>query len=99
MNTLLPNYEGCLKDVIKASKMEGLEQRKYITDLVKFDCVIRVPGVFDAKLIAVRQIGEGPEAIRVRKVHLIGGAAGWVLDSSVYTRDQLEATLKKMADD
>jgi hypothetical protein len=91
---LVAKDEGCMKDLAKASRMEGVEQRKFLVDLFVYDCVQQLPSTYYLHITNVKQFGTGDAAVQARGVHLIdviGGKAtdGWMLADHVITADAI----------
>lgn len=84
VDPLVAKDEGCAKDLAKAAVLEGLEQRKLLADLFLFGCIQIEDGTYRANLTAVREYGDPPKKVQVRRVYLISSATGkskegWIL--------------------
>lgn len=84
LHPVLAKDEGCMRDLAKGTRMDGLEQRKYIADLFIFGCVQRLEGVFSASITQFRDFGTGSDAVPARRVFLVDQATakdytGWIL--------------------
>jgi hypothetical protein len=75
-NPLVAHNLGCARDMVKAIRMEeGLEQQRFIHDLVVYGCVQLVEGNYGAVTMQVETIDKTP----FRKVRLVGGTPPTVL--------------------
>jgi hypothetical protein len=87
-DVVLARDEGCAKDLAKAAALEGLEQRKLIADLFSYGCAQLAEGSYHANILAVRQYGDAPKKVQVRRVYLINvatgqGREGWILATNL----------------
>jgi len=89
VDPIVASDEGCARDFVKALKLDGLEQRKYLTDLFRYGCVEQLEGPYYANILGLAQVGDGAGKIAMRKVHLINTltakvADGWILAKEVF---------------
>ena len=89
VDPIVASDEGCARDFVKALKLDGLEQRKYLADLFRYGCVEQLEGPYYANILRLAQVGDGAEKIEMRKVHLINTstakvADGWILAKGVF---------------
>ena len=93
IDPLIAKDEGCAKDLAKLPNMVGLEQRKFLADLLTYGCVRLSPckGMHFVNWLGAREFGEGSKKVRVSQVKLLsfacGGATigdGWVLSGEVF---------------
>jgi hypothetical protein len=96
---LLAKDEGCAKDLVKASHLEGLELRKYLAELLTYGCVVQLDGVYEARVIGMRQFVDGTQKVGMKHVALLGFGEkrltepireGWVSAKAVISQAQLE---------
>lgn len=71
LNQYVAKDEGCVKDFSKSLAMEGLELRKYLVDLTTYGCIQMMKGLYMVKILNVKQVGAGKDAIQVRQVRLL----------------------------
>jgi hypothetical protein len=101
VNPLIARDEGCVRDLAKAVRMDGLEQRKYLADLFVFGCVQRLSGSFRANILDFRKYGDGQGAVPVRKVYLINSVTaeekgGWVIAGELISPQIIDAVIKSL---
>jgi hypothetical protein len=70
-NQFVAKDEACVRDYAKSLKMDGLELRKYLAELVTYGCIRKAEGTYLAKILNVKRIGEGKDAIQIRQVRLM----------------------------
>jgi hypothetical protein len=76
--------------------LEGLEQRKFLTELFVYGCVRISPGAYSVKIYGLREYGEGEKKVRVSHVGLLSTTRvneiidGWILDQSLIPKDLIE---------
>ena len=104
VDPLIARDEGCVRDLAKAVRMDGLEQRKYLADLFVFGCVQRLSGSFRANILDFRKYGEGQGAVPVRKVYLINLVTaeekrGWVIAGELISPQIIDAVIKSLPTD
>jgi hypothetical protein len=90
--------EGCAKDLAKASRMEGLELRRFVSDLLRYGCAEWLQGPHLTNITAIRSFPVGAEKVGMLKVNLISTKTseikeGWILDKQVVEMGAIRRTL------
>jgi hypothetical protein len=84
---LIAKEEGCAKDLAKVPSLDGLERKKFVTELLLFRCVIFEKGMVSVQSLGYKEFGEGKNKVGLRQVKLFAGGnfvTGWVLADEVY---------------
>jgi hypothetical protein len=101
IDPLIAKDEGCAKDLAKASRMEGLEQRKFLADLFIYGCVRFSPGPHLVQILALREFGEGDKKVHVSRVEMLSSKTnetlyGWILSDNLISRDLIDKVIAAM---
>jgi hypothetical protein len=95
VDPLIARNEGCLKDLLGALKLEGLQQRKLVVDLFTYGCVERLKGSYYVNILGLRELNK----IQVRRVHLISTDGPKTADGWIFSRDIVDlAEIWKLLD-
>ena len=62
---------GCARDFVKASLMDGVEQRKALAELVTFGCTERIEGIYRTFPQDTKTVTVNDRPVLVRQVHLV----------------------------
>jgi len=84
---LIAKDEGCAKDLAKVPSLEGIERRKFVTELLLYKCVIFEKGLISVQSLGYKEFGEGKNKVGLRQVKVFAAGnlvTGWVLADEVY---------------
>lgn len=63
LDPLIAKDEGCAKNLAKAVALDGLEQRKYLTELFVYGCIREAPGAYKTNILEFKNFGEGANSV------------------------------------
>ena len=91
INPIVASDEGCVRDFVKALKMDGLEQRKYVSDLFRYGCIERLDGSYLINILGLSQLNDGVGGkVEVQHVHLISNKTTKTTDGWILARELVE---------